>query len=197
LTGRTVLGAVAIAGLGTGVFGLLARGGLTIDLGIGRSLRPLGPLTMAINAPRELVFDVISAPYLGRTPRALEKKLRVVERGEDMVLAEHFTDVGRFVTTTLETVSFRPPSRVDFRLVRGPVPHVVEWFELREVDGGTELEYGGELGADLWALGRWWADAVAARWEAAVQSSLDGVKAEAERRAARSSGTPRSGQPSA
>lgn len=197
MTGRTVFGAVAIAGIGTGVFGLLARGGLTIDLGIGRSLRPLGPLTMAIDAPRELVFDVISAPYLGRTPRALEKKLRVVERGEDMVLAEHFTDVGRFVTTTLETVRFRPSSHVDFRLVRGPVPHVVEWFELREVDGGTELEYGGELGMDLWALGRWWADAVAARWEAAVQSSLDGVKAEAERRAARGSSTRRSGEPSA
>ena len=197
MTARTALGGATLAGIGLGIYGLLARGGLTIDLGIGRSLRPLGPLTMAIAAPRELVFDVISAPYLGRTPRALEKKLRVVEQGEDMVLAEHFTDVGRLVTTTLETVRFRPPSRVDFRLVRGPVPHVVEWFELREVDGGTELEYGGELGMDLWALGRWWADAVAARWEAAVQSSLDGVKAEAERRAARGSGTRRSGEPSA
>jgi hypothetical protein len=187
LRGRTVAGGIAIAGIGAGVFGLLARGGLTIDLGIGRSVRPLGPLTMAIDAPRELVFDVISAPYLGRTPRALKRKLRVVERGEDMVLAEHFTDVGRFVTTTLETVRFRPPSQVDFRLVRGPVPHVVERFELREVNAGTELEYSGELGADLWAFGRWWADGVAARWEAAVQSSLGAVKAEAERRAARGS----------
>jgi Polyketide cyclase / dehydrase and lipid transport len=189
---RTLLVGLAIAGIGAGAYGLVARGRLTIDLGIGRSLRPLGPLTWAIEAPRELVFEVISAPYLERTPHALESKLRVVERGEDMVLAEHFTDVGRFVTTTLETVRFRPPSRVDFRLGRGPVPHVVERFELRESGGVTELEYSGELGMDLWALGRWWADAVAGKWEAAVDSSLGAVKAEAERRAAHASRARRS-----
>jgi hypothetical protein len=184
-----VAGGVAIAGISAGIVRLVARGALTIDLGIGRSLRPLGPLTSTIDAPRELVFDVISAPYLGRTPRALETKLRVLERGEDMVLAEHFTDVGSFVTTTLETVLFRPPSQVDFRLVRGPVPHVLERFELREIDGGTELEYSGELGMDLWAFGRWWAERVASKWEAAVESSLSDVKAEAERRTARRSRT--------
>ena len=100
-----------------------------------------------------------------------------------MVLAEHFTDVGRFVATTVETVRFDRPTRVDFRLVRGPVPYVAEWFDLRETEDGTALEYGGELGADLWALGRWWGDIVARKWEATVRSSLDAVKAEAERRA--------------
>lgn len=185
MKGSALVGAGAIVGIGAGIFGPLARGVLTIDLGIGRSLRPLGPLTMDIDAPREVVFDVISAPYLGRTPRALERKLRVVERGENMVLAEHFTDVGRFVTRTLETVRFQPPNRVDFRLVRGPVPHVVEQFELREAERCTELHYSGELGTDVWALGRWWGDVVARKWEAAVRSSLDSVKTEAERRASR------------
>jgi hypothetical protein len=183
MNGRTLVGAGAIAGIITGVYGLLARGALTIDLRIGRSLRPLGPLTIGIDAPREVVFDVISAPYLGRTPRALEQKLRVIERADAMVLAEHFTDVGQFVTTTLETVRFQPPTRVDFRLVRGPVPHVIEQFELREVEASTVLRYSGELGTDLWALGRWWGDRVAHKWEAAVRASLDGVKGEAERRA--------------
>ena len=46
----------------------------------------------------------------------------------------------------------------------------------------TRLEYTGELGADLWALGRWWADQVATKWEATVRSSLDRIKTEAERR---------------
>lgn len=197
MTGRIVVSGVVVAGIGAGVYALLARGRLTIDLGVGRSLRPLGPLTIAIDAPREIVFEVISAPYLGRTPRALQNKLRVVERGEDMVLAEHFTDVGRFVATTLETVRFQPPSQVDFRLVRGPVPHVAERFELREIDGRTELEYSGELGMDLWALGRWWADAVARKWDEAVESSLRAVRAEAERRAARGSSIRRSGDPAA
>lgn len=171
--------------MSVGVYALLGRGSLTLDLAIGRSTRSLGPFTWPIAAPRELVFEVISAPYLQRTPRALEGKLRVVERGEDMVLAEHFTPVGPLVTTTLETVRFEPPELIHFRLVRGPVPYVVERFHLRETAAGTELEYSGELGTDLWAAGRLWGALVAARWEAAVRDSLGAVKAEAERRAGR------------
>ena len=100
-----------------------------------------------------------------------------------MVLAEHFTPVGPFVTTTLETVRFEPPERVHFRLARGPVPSVVEEFRPREVEGGTELEYRGELATDLWLLGRPGA-AVARTWEATVRTSLDAIATEAGRRAA-------------
>jgi hypothetical protein len=185
-----VLGGAGLAAASLGaISALLARGALTIDLGLGRTLRPLGPLTWQIEAPPEVVFEVISAPYLEQTPRALASKLRVLEQGADMVLAEHFTQIGRLVVTTLETVRFERPHRVSFRLVRGPVPHVAEQFLLRASDPGTELEYSGELGTDLWALGRWWGERVARRWEAAVRSSLDPVKTEAERRAAR--GRPR------
>ena len=180
-----MLGATGVAATLGGVFALLVRGELTIDIGVGRTLRPLGPLTWRIEAPREVVFDVIAAPYLDRTPQALQSKLRVLESGTDMVLAEHFTRIGPLVAATLEIVRFERPQRVSFRLVRGPVPQVAEQFLLRETDAGTDLEYSGELGADLWALGRWWGERVARRWEAAVRHSLEGVKAEAERRAAR------------
>ncbi|MEX2210368.1 MAG: SRPBCC family protein [Gaiellaceae bacterium] len=161
---------------------LAVRGALTLDLGIGRTTRPLGPLTRQVAAPPETVFDVIARPYLERTPRALQDKLEVWERGSDMVLAAHFTPVGSTVATTLETVRFERPSRVTFRLVRGPVPHVAESFELRASGGGTELTWRGELGADLWVLGRWWGGRVARAWEAAVASSLETISAEAERR---------------
>ena len=61
--------------------------------------------------------------------------------------------VGRLglVAQTVETVRFTPPERIDFRLVRGPVPHVVEAFVLTEQAGGasTQLAYHGEIGADL------------------------------------------------
>ena len=107
----------------------------------------------------------------------------MLERGSDLVLAAHFTPVHGLTATTLETVRFEPPDRVHFRLVRGPVPHVVEQFELRETAAGTDLEYTGELGTDLWMLGGWWGAAVARRWEAAVQATLDAVKLESERRA--------------
>lgn len=183
MTGSRVAFA-ALGGLGLGAYVLLVRGSLTLDLGIGRRTRPLGPIVLSIAAPRELVFDVISAPYMRRTPKALESKLRVLERGEDLVLAEHFTRVGPLMTTTLETVRFEPPERVDFRLVRGPVPLVVERFQLVESGEGTRLEYSGELGTDLWTVGALWARLVAGRWEAVVRTSLTAVKAEAERRAA-------------
>lgn len=180
-----LLGIAALAGLAGGGYDQLVRGGLTLDLGIGRTVRPLEPLVVPIAAPREVVFDVVAAPYLGRPTRAMERKLRVLERGEDLVLAAHFTKVGKRVATTVETVHFERPERVHFRLVRGPVPHVVEEFVLRETSAGTELTYAGELGTDLWAVGRWWGDRVAAKWEAAVESSLAAVRAEAERRASR------------
>jgi hypothetical protein len=169
-------------GASAGAYVLVARGALTLDLGIGRRVRPLGPITRTIVAPPEVVFDVIAGPYLGRTPRAMHDKLRVWERGSDMVLAEHLTTAGRLTTTTLETVRFERPHRISFRLVRGPVPHVAETYELEETPEGTSFVYSGELGADLWRLGQWWANRVAAPWERTVAHSLDTIQTEAERR---------------
>jgi hypothetical protein len=177
---RMLAGMTAV---GAGVWALLVRGSLTIDLGVGRRYRPLGPLTMRIAAPRDVVFDVVSGPYLGKTPRALRAKLEVLERGDDFVLAAHHTPAYGLTATTIETVRFDSPERVHFRLVRGPVPHVVETFSLRELGDETELEYTGELGTDLWGIGRLWGVAVARKWEATVAESLAAVRAEAERRA--------------
>jgi Polyketide cyclase / dehydrase and lipid transport len=182
---RRLLLALAVAVVGRRLYRLLAGGAVTIDLGVGRRVRSLGPLRWHIAAGREIVFDVIADPYLGRTPRALEDKLRVWERGSDMVLAAHFTSVKCGVATTLETVRFERPARIDFRLVRGPVPHVVESFILDIAEEGTRLTWAGELGTDLWAVGSWWGDLVARNWEKAVRSSLQAVVAEAERRAGR------------
>ena len=178
---RALVYAAVAGGVG---YRLVASGQLTLDIGIGRTLRPLGPITVAVAAPRETVFDVIAAPYLGRTPRAMADEIEVIERGSDMVLAAHRTPVGSgIVTTTVETVRFDRPETVDFRLVRGPVPHVVERFTLHAEQDATRLEYTGELGADLWALGRWWGDQVGTKWEATVRASLDRIRTEAERRA--------------
>ena len=179
---------VLLAGLGATVYVLVVRGALTLDLGVGRRTRPLGPLNLDIAAAPEIVFDVIAAPYLGKTPQALEGKLHVLERGSDMALAEHFTEVGGGLkATTVEVVRFERPSRISFRLLRGPVPYVTETFELNASNGGTRSTYDGEIGADFWALGQWWSNKVASKWENAVEVSLTEVKKEAERRTGRSS----------
>jgi hypothetical protein len=131
------------------------------------------------------VFDVIAQPYLCRPSRALQDKVRVLDRGIDMVLAAHFTPVhGRLRAQTVETVRFTRPERVDFRLVRGPVPHVTEEFVLTETPSGTRLAYQGEMAADLWRLGQAWSTVVARRWEHAVADTLASITTEAERRAA-------------
>ena len=52
------LAAALIGGVG---YRLVVGGELTLDTGLGRRIRPLGPLTFAIAAPRETVFDVIAA----------------------------------------------------------------------------------------------------------------------------------------
>jgi hypothetical protein len=100
-----------------------------------------------------------------------------------MVLAAHRTTVGgRTVASTIETVRFDRPETVAFRLVRGPVPHVVEQFTLHNDAGATRLDYRGELGTDFWQLGRWWGSQVAGKWEATVWGSLVRVRDEAERK---------------
>ena len=100
-----------------------------------------------------------------------------------MVLAAHYTQVKCGTTTTLETVRFQRPNRIDFCLVRGPVPHLTESFQLSPTDTGSELRRQSELGTDLWALGQWWGGRVATAWTHAVHTSLREISAEAERRA--------------
>jgi hypothetical protein len=178
-----VLGALLVT-LVAGSFLLLAMGRLHLDLGWGRSLHELGPITVPIAAPRELVFEMISAPYLGRAPAG--SGIEVVAAGDELVVAAHNTPVHFYTARTVEAVEFGPPARVGFRHLTGPVPHAVEEFTLEEVDGATELRYHGELGIDFFVLGR-----IAARhwvrpqWERVVREHLDDLRGRAEERASR------------
>src|SRR5262249_56400409 len=44
-----------------------------------------------IAAPKDVVFDVIAQPYLGRPTQAMARKIQMLERGTDLVLAAHRT----------------------------------------------------------------------------------------------------------
>ncbi len=180
----TLLAAAAgLAGAGAAAYVGLVTGRLALDLGIGRRTRALGPITVEIAAPREVVYAVAVAPYAERRPRAMAEKVRILDRTDQMVLAAHHTPVGKRLTAvTVETVTFDPPHRIGFRLVRGPVPLVTETFALEPTDTGTRLTYTGELGTDLGRLGELWGDLVARSWIGAVEASLELVKTESERR---------------
>ena len=169
LVGYATVGAGVAA---AGYVGLVT-GACPIDLGIGRRVRPLGPQLVDMAAPREVVFDVIAEPYLGRGPQALADKLRVLERGHDMVLAAHFTPLGGglgLVAQTVETVRVHPAKAG--RLPAGPRagPARRGGFVPTEQAGGasTRLAYHGEIGADLWRVGSagasWSRGAGSRRW---------------------------------
>lgn len=177
---------VGAAGVGAGLVSLMATGRLTLDLGWGRTYHQVGPITARIEAPRSVVFEQIAGPYLGRTPREARDRLQVWERGEDMVVARHVSQVSFYSAETVESVRFEEPGRVVFRHLRGPVPHAVEEFVLSEDDDAeiTHFEYRGELGIDFWFLGRlagrYW---VVPEWERQVRPHVDELVDQAERRA--------------
>lgn len=182
---RLLAGAGLLVGAGAAGYVGLVTGRISLDLGVGRRTRPLGPLVVDIAAPREVVYAVATAPYAERRPRAMAEKVQILERGEGMVLAAHRTPVGAgLVAVTVETVILTPPERIGFRLVRGPVPYVAETFEFQETQNGTRLTYTGELGTDLGALGERWGDVVERSWVATVQGSLEAIRVESERRSA-------------
>lgn len=163
-----VLAAAALA-----AYLLTVTGALTLDTGLGRRTRPLGPLRVRFAAPPETVFDYLAAPYLSESPSTAQReKVTVLERGEDLVVAAHRTPVAFLTTVTVEAVGFARPSMMSFRLLRGPVPHVVEHFRLSAQDGGTELVYDGRLGTDFWLLGRLWGAAVGRVWVTTVERTL-------------------------
>ena len=178
--------AAAVGAAAIGAYVGLVTGRLTIDLGIGRRTRPLGPLDVDIAAPRETVYAAAAAPYADRQTRAMQEKVEILERAGQMVLAAHRTGVGSGLTAvTVETVTLDPPNQMGFRLLRGPVPHVTETFTFDETANGTRLTYSGELGTDLWRLGQAWGDLVARSWVHAVRDSMATIKTESERRAQR------------
>jgi hypothetical protein len=176
-----VLGALLICGM-AGMFLLLAMGRLHLDLGWGRSIHELGPIKIRIGAPRDLVFELISAPYLDRTPG--HSGIDVLAREADLAVALHHTRVHFYEARTVELIRFEFPTRVSFRHLTGPVPHAIEEFKLEQAEADTELVYGGEVGIDFFLLGRlagrYW---VRPQWERAVREHLEDLKQRAEHRA--------------
>ncbi len=113
---------------------------------MGEIAAPLGRSQYRSTLPG-IWFEQISGPYLGETPAALRTKLKVLEKGCNLVVAEHRTKLPLMDAVTVEAVQFDPPGRISFRLLQGPVPQVSEELLLKEIGSEMALSYRGELGA--------------------------------------------------
>ena len=141
-----VLGVLVVAGW-AGAFLLLAMGRLSLDLGWAGSVHPLGPITIRIAAPRELVFEIIEAPYragpLGRLGNRGARGKRPTRRRS----ASHHRPLLCRAHHGGRSSSSRRAGWASH--LTGPVPHAVEQFTLTDSAGATELRYGGEIGIDF------------------------------------------------
>jgi hypothetical protein len=78
LLGPAAVAAAALAA-GTALYRSLVTGRVTLELGVGRRTRALGPLSDIAASP-ETVLAAAAAPYAERRPRALMEKVHILER---------------------------------------------------------------------------------------------------------------------
>lgn len=155
--------------------------------------------TLNINAPREMVFQMLAAfgkGAVGKSDRqdANSESSRILERQGDVITAEFRTRSGRRVYRTVEAVRLDPPRRVGFRHLDGPLSSSEEEFMLSEEDQGTRLQYQGWFEYKVrWLPGMGWLIAVLlikGKYDGVIRDHMERLKATAEARAARSHAFP-------
>lgn len=154
----------------------------------------LRPQTIRIDAPRELVFQMMSNFGRGRLPGDNSEASRVVCREGNRIVAEFRTRAGLFTYTTLEEVRLHPPERIEFRHMEGPLAYAVEEFAFRAVaERRTDLTHSGEFAWSGFPFFGWLGGLIYTRpvFERAIAAHMDQVKSAAEARAARSRVFPR------
>jgi hypothetical protein len=105
---------------------------------------PLPRLSTQIGARPEIVFQVIAGLDQGAVSQAGAHHARVLERpGSDRMVVEFTTTVFGRQVVTVEEVVLEPPLRIHYRLIKGPLPEVVEDFSLHPESKGTTLDYTG------------------------------------------------------
>ena len=145
---------------------------------------------ITIDAPRALVFQMLSAFGRGHLPGDEGESSKVLERDGDQLTVEFITMEGKRSYRTVEEVTLFPPERITFRHLEGPLHYSSEEFRLEEASGGTELSYRGDIRCRLaWLPGVGWLIArfyVRPKYDRVIRQHMERLKTAAEARAARS-----------
>ena len=154
-----------------------------------KSIR-LRPHTVRIQAPRELVFQMMSHFGRGRLPGDNNESSKVLERDGNRLIVEFQTKTPTGATyTTIEEVRLYPPERITFEHLSGPLRCVREAFTFGAVDARqTDLTHSGEFVWSRVPLLGWLGGMFYVRpiFERTLMNHMEQVKQAAEARAARS-----------
>ncbi len=152
--------------------------------------------TVLIDAPREMVYQKMTAFGRGRLQGDNNESSKVISRDGDTLVAEFKTKAGFFSYTTLEEITLEDGRRITFRHLKGPLAYAWEEFVFNDVEGRTELVHNGEfiwkriplLG---WLAGKLYTKRV---FERTIEKHMQQIKVTCNARAARSHVFPRKQQ---
>jgi hypothetical protein len=147
----------------------------------------LTPHETIVNAPREMVFQMLTAFGRGRLPGSKEKS-RVIERDGDRLIVEFTTDAIYKTYVTLEEVTLHSPDRITFKHLEGPLDSCDEVFTFEELpDGRTLWRHTGSFRLGWPVVGDVVGRNVTKRWfERVMRKHMREMKEAIEARAARS-----------
>ena len=147
----------------------------------------LTPHETIVNAPREMVFQMLTAFGRGRLPGSKEKS-RVIEQDGDRLIVEFTTDAVYKAFVTLEEVPLLSPDMSTFKHLEGPLDACNEVFTFEELpDGKTLWRHTGSFRLGWPVVGDVVGRNVTKRWfERVMRKHMREMKVAIEARAARS-----------
>ena len=99
-----------------------------------------------INAPRELIFQMMSSFGRGRLKGDTNEASEVISRDGDHLVVRFRTKAGPISYDTVEEITLEKPSRITFKHLSGPLNYATEEFLFEEVDEfETNLVHDGEF----------------------------------------------------
>lgn len=133
----------------------IARGRISMELRWGTSWIPLRERSVRVEAPPDVVLDLLREAARGNVPGMTKReRTTVLEESGELVLNESLNDSRFGMVRAREAVRFHPDGRVTYRHLTGPLPGTEETFTVRAADEGTDLAYRGRIPVDFWGLGR-------------------------------------------
>ena len=146
----------------------------------------LTPHEVIVDAPREMVFEMLTAFGRGRLPGSKEMS-RVIEKDGDRLVVEFTTDAIYKTYTTVEEVTLYRPDRITFKHLDGPLESFDEVFTFEDLpDGRPPWRHTGSFRLGWPVVGGVVGRNVTKRWfERVMRKHMREMKEAIEARAAR------------